>query len=372
MKKTIKLSENELINVIKKITKTKILLELEKKYTWSPSPNQNKNKNKFTPTTKTTYSNASDANLNNIKQYKRLRLIFPQGKWWEYPLLSVVKSLGLISGVFDSLPSAIKRVNELAAKNVKVDELVIGSHGDGKTLLITSDGNKYHFDTSFLDALKKIIHQNTKVFFTACGGANELDALKTAAEHLGVGVYGASGIYNPVSNSAERGFYWASPKIITKTNKTITPWRVTPTENRPFYDKNIIVKIKGTLSRGGNINVKIKRNTKPINNNSIIIDPPKVEKKLVSKWRTDNTGDLIYTYVIDLHRAPSFENLYPYYKDKNINLTNEIKSGNIIVTINGIDIKNLPTIDEKTIVNNQFLLDNNYCKKINSPPISWI
>jgi preprotein translocase subunit YajC len=54
------------------------------------------------------------------------------------------------------------------------------------------------------------------------------------------------------------------------------------------------------------------------------------------------------------------------------NLTNEIKSGNIIVTINGIDIKNLPTIDEKTIVNNQFLLDNNYCKKINSPPISWI
>jgi hypothetical protein len=137
-------------------------------------------------------------------------------------------SLGIITGVYTSLSSAISFVNTLIKKNVKADEFVIGSHGGGSELLITqSKGDNFTFNNSFLNSFKPLIHSNTKVFFTACYGADNLSMLKNAAETLGIGVYAASGEYNYITNKSEQGFYWCSPsktpqltnrdEVITKT-----------------------------------------------------------------------------------------------------------------------------------------------------------
>jgi hypothetical protein len=162
---------------------------------------------------------------------KRIRLIFPK-KGTETTMLNYFKkdllSLGIITGVYTSLSSAISFVNTLIKKNVKADEFVIGSHGGGSELLITqSKGDNFTFNNSFLNSFKPLIHSNTKVFFTACYGADNLSMLKNAAETLGIGVYAASGEYNYITNKSEQGFYWCSPsktpqltnrdEVITKT-----------------------------------------------------------------------------------------------------------------------------------------------------------
>jgi hypothetical protein len=162
---------------------------------------------------------------------KRIRLIFPK-KGTETTMLNYFKkdllSLGIITGFYTSLSSAISFVNTLIKKNVKADEFVIGSHGGGSELLITqSKGDNFTFNNSFLNSFKPLIHSNTKVFFTACYGADNLSMLKNAAETLGIGVYAASGEYNYITNKSEQGFYWCSPsktpqltnrdEVITKT-----------------------------------------------------------------------------------------------------------------------------------------------------------
>jgi len=139
---------------------------------------------------------------------KKIRLIFPGGNDWEIETVKLFKRLGVITTLFKSVPHAIATVNALAAKGVKATELIIGSHGDGQLLVIPADRN-YRFNDNFMAALKNIITPQTKVFFTACHGADHLYTLVTAANQLGVnGVYGASGIYNPATNTAEKGFYY--------------------------------------------------------------------------------------------------------------------------------------------------------------------
>ena len=139
---------------------------------------------------------------------KKIRLVFPGGNDWEIETVKMFKNLGVITTFFKSVPQAIATVNALAAKGVKANELIIGSHGDGKLLVIPADRN-YRFNDNFMTALKNIVTPRTKVFFTACHGADNLYTLVKAANQLGVnGVYGASGIYNPASNTAENGFYY--------------------------------------------------------------------------------------------------------------------------------------------------------------------
>jgi hypothetical protein len=139
---------------------------------------------------------------------KKIRLIFPSRKDWEIETVKLFKRLGVITTLFKSVPHAIATVNALAAKGVKATELIIGSHGDGQLLVIPADRN-YRFNDNFMAALKNIITTQTKVFFTACHGADYLYTLVTAANQIGVnGVYGASGIYNPATNTAEKGFYY--------------------------------------------------------------------------------------------------------------------------------------------------------------------
>ena len=139
---------------------------------------------------------------------KKIRLIFPGGNDWEIETVKLFKNLGVITTFFKSVPQAIATVNALTTKGVKATELIIGSHGNGELLVMPADQN-YRFNNNFMKALKNIVTPQTKVFFTACHGADNLYTLVIAANQLGVnGVYAASGIYNPATNTAEKGFYY--------------------------------------------------------------------------------------------------------------------------------------------------------------------
>ena len=169
-------------------------------------------------------TNSNNKNTIPPEYVKRIRLIFPK-KGTETTMLNFFKKdllgLGIITGFYTSLSSAISFVNTLIKKNVKADEFVIGSHGAGSQLLMTqSKDDNFTFDNSFLNSFKPLIHSNTKVFFTACHGADNLSMLKNAAETLGIGAYAASGKYNYITNKSEQGFYWCSPsKMPQLTNR---------------------------------------------------------------------------------------------------------------------------------------------------------
>ena len=49
------------------------------------------------------------------------------------------------------------------------------------------------------------------VFFTACYGADFLLPLKNASQFLGTKVRGSAGIYTPILNNSENGFYECAP-----------------------------------------------------------------------------------------------------------------------------------------------------------------
>lgn len=151
------------------------------------------------------------------EEIKKVRLIFPSSGW-EVEALKLIKSIGLVTGVFTNLDTAKKFILGLVSKGVKADELVIGSHGTTGALLMPKEGKSYHFDNSFLESFKPLVHKGTKVFFTACHGADYLDSLKDASEKIGVPVYGSAGIYDYLQNDSEKGFYVCFPGKVKLAN----------------------------------------------------------------------------------------------------------------------------------------------------------
>ena len=170
-------------------------------------------------------------------QGKKIRLIFPKGTNWEIETVKLFKRLGVITTFFKSVPQAIATVNALATKGVKATELIIGSHGDGISLVMPADYD-HRFNDNFMQSLKNIVTPQTKVFFTACHGADNLYTLVTAANQLGVnGVYGASGIYNPASNAAENGFYYCQSVSDTRLKLLATKYGT-----RNYRSNNFLIK----------------------------------------------------------------------------------------------------------------------------------
>jgi hypothetical protein len=329
------------------------------------------------------FEKITGSNITN-SQYKKLRLIFPGNKF-ELKLVSTIKVLfGIITGAFTSVSSAMKIVDKLHKDGVVVDELVIGSHGDGKTLLITMDGKRYNFDTAFLQKLKNIIHPGTKIFFTACYGADQLEQIKTAAEQLGVGVYAAAGVYNPASNTAQKGFYWASPKKINKSNQTQQPW--------VLKNNDLIIYTQRTSTITPLIPITININSKltggyTLGQISTVVDTTEYneinsqfrnsynQKNSIQKTDELNLKDLWKDKIENI--ISTNDNLLNNWRkirenfDK-IKWNNEIQSGNVIIKVNNVDIRTLPLIHKSLNIDNQFLLKYGYCKQVASPPISWI
>ena len=315
---------------------------------------------------------------------KKVRLIFPQSNW-EMNAVNFMKSLGIVTGVYESLDDAIKYCKTLSSKGVKIEEFVIGSHGKAGNLLMTKSSEYgYHFDTTFLSSFKPLISQNTKVFFTACHGADYLLLLKNAADELGVTTYGSQGIYNYVTNESEKGFYWCSTKPTKKFD--ITNGQILPTYKIyyhtitdiwiPNLDKNevdVIVTIDPKL-------FGVKFDTKKLHLTS---------EEYSKTINYDKNGEPIEAYSFNLDTLDLLdEKKYRELSDKGIKgslsenfskiITNNITNGRVkieFVTKNGLinltSMKPL-TLKSKNDVDNDYLLKNKICGKMSSSPISWL
>lgn len=171
----------------------------------------------------------------DISKFKRICIVFPKAEW-ESDLLNILKKFAAITGFYKSVGEAKLFLDTLTKKGIRGKEIIIGSHGDYGTLLYTQKEGGFYLNNSFLSSFKGIIQSDSIVFFTACHGADQLASLKDAAEKLGVGVYGASGIYNYVTNKAENGFYYCKAGPFTDAlNKKPT--------NKFLLDKNYCQKV---------------------------------------------------------------------------------------------------------------------------------
>jgi len=327
-------------------------------------------------------------------EIEKIRLIFPQAKWEEFAL-KLLKTLKVVTGVFNNLKDAINFVDNLKEKNVKVDEFVVGSHGSVGTLLTTQNGSSYSFNTNFLNNFKDILHPNSKVFFTACKGADYLDTLKDAAEKLNIGVYGSAGIYNYITNNSEKGFYWCSPQKFEtpKTKEKINPISynekygliyVKSLSSKSIYDQSRKTKI--TINRGVFDNSVHKFESEfDSGGQTEYFQPSQMRNQLFLETGRLDINFCIKSYFVDNY-GHSKENKYNPYDKKRKELENvgfidkyvidKIKSNEIIVEVDVdgklTNIKSLPLIQKPMNITNEYLLDNNLCKKVSKSPISWI
>ena len=158
----------------------------------------------------------------------KARLIFPK-EGWETTAVKILEHIGVVTGTYETLDEANNFFKDLKQNGIVLEELLIGSHGYPGTLLITSAGRFWHeekwvslgdgeenemgepkgkmvrtgkkiamsksysFTTDFLKHIKPVVNSNTKVYFTACKGAEKLTMLKEAADYLGCECYACMG-----------------------------------------------------------------------------------------------------------------------------------------------------------------------------------
>jgi hypothetical protein len=324
------------------------------------------------------------------KTIKRIRLIFP-GSNWEVAALQLVKTLGVVTGVFTNIETATRFINGLVSKGVKADELVIGSHGQAGELLIPQQGATYHFDNSFLSSFKPLVHKGTKVFFTACHGADYLDSLKDASEKLGVPVYGSAGIYNYVTNASEKGFYICFPgKFETAKEKSIAP---------VWYSEGSL-RVTWKEEKGGVTGEKVKITLDP-SLFGVKISPIMIgtDPSVVDTIRTSNVRGAMDVMRIEvsllkeIERAMSSDpKVYSKFTtkrdqmpgadkwDKQIALAkylmDQFNKGLSKIEISaGGQWKNINSLTSVTFnkeIDNQYLLGHGLCKRYDNPPVSWL
>ena len=330
---------------------------------------------------------------------KKVALVFPQKIWYEEFGTAIMNALGVISGWFRSLPEAIGYVNQLEKEGVKTDQLIIGSHGAGQELLITQQEGQFKFNNRFLSDIKNIIHSNTTVFFTACQGADHLFMLKNAAEILGVGAYGAQGVYNFITQSADRGFYWCSAKpidmnLIQKNQEKLSPLSWNKDGNGeleiriPFQGfKKGYGKVTGTLNFQGNKVFGL--TVSPINFTSKLgiemsDDLIKLGEVEYLKY-TINPKDLLQNYVDQIAKQQN-KNIWGPTADKmgkqGIKIFESkvyedmLKNNTMSISLNlpegQTNVKSLKEVGLYKSPTNDFLLKSGYCKKVNQAPVNWV
>ena len=327
------------------------------------------------------------------KTIKRVRLIFPSHNW-EVIALKLVKTLGVVTGVFTNIETATRFINGLVSKGVTADELVIGSHGRYGELLAPKQGESYPFDNSFLKSFKPLVHRGTKVFFTACNGADYLDSLKDASEKLGVPVYGSAGIYNYITNASEKGFYICFPaKFETGKEKSISA---------VYFDSetnNCRITWKEGDSQGvtgEKVRVTLDPSIFGIKLAPITIDtqPVDIDNTRTSLMRGENMVMRVEVDLIqDIESAMSASSaIYDKFNAKlnkmpgndewdkkaalSKSLFDNFNKGLVKIEIskasNWVNIKTLKDVTFYKEIDNQYLLNHGLCKRYDNPPVSWL
>lgn len=327
------------------------------------------------------------------KTIKRVRLIFPSNNW-EVFALKLVKTLGVVTGVFTNIETATRFINGLVSKGVTADELVIGSHGQAGELLMPKQGAVYHFDNSFLSSFKPLVHKGTKVFFTACNGADYLDSLKDASEKLGVPVYGSAGIYNYITNASEKGFYLCFPaKFETGKEKSISAvyydsetggcritWKegdtqgVTGEKVRVTLDPSIFGIKLAPITIGTDPRVVDTIRTSNVRG---AVDVMRIEVSILTEIERAMSSDpKIYSkFTVKRDQMPGADKW-----DKLIALSKYLMDqvnkglGKIEISAGGQwkNINSLTSVTFNKEIDNQYLLGHGLCKRYDNPPVSWL
>lgn len=156
----------------------------------------------------------------------KARLIFPK-KGWETAAIKILEAMGVVTGTYSTLKQANEFFKQLKSNGIVLEEVLIGSHGKAGNLLITQSrvikfkkGFKeqqipqtYRFGTNFLKHLKPVVNSSTKVYFTACKGADKLTMLKEASDYLGCECYACMGL-NYIGMSCEDSNWSCSPSNV--------------------------------------------------------------------------------------------------------------------------------------------------------------
>lgn len=149
---------------------------------------------------------------------KNIRLSSPGDVGYEKFAVGVAKTLGIVQFGISSQSDLIDKLLTIKSKRIEygcnrpLESIVIGTHGNHSGEILFTHGNNYTKDNSkILNSIKPLVGKNTMVFFTACYGADFLLPLKNASQFLGTKVRGSAGIYTPILNNSENGFYECAP-----------------------------------------------------------------------------------------------------------------------------------------------------------------
>jgi hypothetical protein len=151
---------------------------------------------------------------------KRVVFVAPGGES-EEGVLNYLKKFSIINFIVNSVQDILDSFNLLEKRKgyTKQDEIVIGSHGNGKALFLPKSGTERSIalNSQIVEKIRNNIHGDSTVYFTACYAANDLSVLQKLANDLNHPVYGASGV-NVFGLASTGGHYKCSPSKNGKTN----------------------------------------------------------------------------------------------------------------------------------------------------------
>jgi len=142
---------------------------------------------------------------------KRVIFVAP-GSDSENQIVSWLKQNRVVTFIINSLKEMLESFNLLEKRsgNTKQDEIVIGSHGNGKALFLPrKDKGKQEtqtLDPQIVQKIKNNIHGQSIVYFTACFAADDLKNVAKLANDLNHPVYAASGV-NAFGLASQGGHY---------------------------------------------------------------------------------------------------------------------------------------------------------------------
>ena len=151
---------------------------------------------------------------------KRVVFVAP-GSESEEGVLNYLKKFSIINFIVNSVQDILESFNLLEKRKgyTKQDEIVIGSHGNGKALFLPKDGTERSIalNSQIVEKIRNNIHADSTVYFTACYAAKDLSVLQKLANDLNHPVYGAAGV-NIFGLASTGGHYKCSPSKNGKNN----------------------------------------------------------------------------------------------------------------------------------------------------------